>query len=709
MAPALRKARRPSRQKQSGSSRPARSSRNAVKSYREESSDNSDEEWNVGSNEGTGASPPRPSRAGRQPQTYREISTDSGSDNNDSEPEHVTQQQLPDTLPASNSSERPKRSKRPAPSARSPKSSKKVSPRKRRCVEQGGGKGKGKQEEAAPVFPEDSGVIPPWNTLPYLILFDIFVRASQPLYDVGYVARQPSIQWLLDISRLCRSFYEPAMAALYYSPPLFPASRSHGLLNLLAMPQEHLTVDYRCLIKQLDVDVPQLLFYKMGPSVGYFDLGKLVELTPQLRYLHLYHRDDLVLNTDEPPPITTSRWAYPLEFFETLEINNIRLRSWDWNARFLESPKLLQLMGEVHLRPVFRDIQELTLYNISGVDEYENEDLDSEQILATALSSLPNLRALYLERCSLVADIVMSSPPANLQILSITNCTQISSDTLGLYLSSHGHCLEELHVAQNRHLNLTFMINLAEWCPQLKALSVDLTFYDSRFRDVEPHFDHLLLDADVPSWPSTLQSIELNQLRKWNDKSADYFFTSLIDAAPNLPDLRRLIIKAILKIGWRDRATFRDKWIRRIESTFLRKSPSPDPNLRSVSRAPRSLQKEGAHEDTHSNVSSRRGSHSNASPTTSTRKSTRIARQRLSDMSTELSSRNNSRGRSRSESEISHGDNRVQGMCDFVLIRIDNLRPSEAQFKEADFLDDEVSGDDDWDGTDPEPGDGYAW
>lgn len=52
----------------------------------------------------------------------------------------------------------------------------------------------------------------------------------------------------------------------------------------------------------------------------------------------------------------------------------------------------------------------------------------------------------------------------------------------------------------------------------------------------------------------------------------------------------------------------------------------------------------------------------------------------------------------------------IQGMCDVVSITIDNLRPTETQFVEADFLDSEPEGDEDWDGTEDLVGDGqYAW
>ena len=52
----------------------------------------------------------------------------------------------------------------------------------------------------------------------------------------------------------------------------------------------------------------------------------------------------------------------------------------------------------------------------------------------------------------------------------------------------------------------------------------------------------------------------------------------------------------------------------------------------------------------------------------------------------------------------------VQGLCDVVDVLIDNLRPTEEQLREDDFLDDEVSGDEDWNGDDDVLVDsGYAW
>jgi hypothetical protein len=54
----------------------------------------------------------------------------------------------------------------------------------------------------------------------------------------------------------------------------------------------------------------------------------------------------------------------------------------------------------------------------------------------------------------------------------------------------------------------------------------------------------------------------------------------------------------------------------------------------------------------------------------------------------------------------------VQGRCHTVIFRIDNFRPREEIFNEADFLDAEPSGDEEWNGNEDNDNDdegGYAW
>mgnify|MGYP001594661420 CR=1 FL=1 len=72
-----------------------------------------------------------------------------------------------------------------------------------------------------------AGVIPPWQTLPYQILLQIFYYASYPLVDERTFNQTANWHWLLQTSKLCRSFSEPALTVLYRSPCLTPMDRAH--------------------------------------------------------------------------------------------------------------------------------------------------------------------------------------------------------------------------------------------------------------------------------------------------------------------------------------------------------------------------------------------------------------------------------------------------------------------------------------------------
>src|SRR5204863_9708393 len=80
-----------------------------------------------------------------------------------------------------------------------------------------------------------------------------------------------------------------------------------------------------------------------------------------------------------------------------------------------------------------------------------------------------------------------------------------------------------------------------------------------------------------PTWPSSLRVVEFANLRNLDAAEADGFFQSLVDSAHKLKELRRLSLKAILKVGWRDRARLREKWKMKLEKVFLRKSLPPTP------------------------------------------------------------------------------------------------------------------------------------
>ncbi|KAL5336257.1 hypothetical protein BJX70DRAFT_373128 [Aspergillus crustosus] len=550
----------------------------------------------------------------------------------------------------------------------------------------------------------DSGVIPPWQTLPYHILVDIFFRASYPLVDERTPRRHSTVNWLVNVALLCRSFYEPALAALYHSPPLVPALKSHGLLSLLAKPQDSLSTNYVSKIKELHVDVEALLVHKRGPTLGYFDLPKLLQNTPQVRVLRLYHNHDYVVGLP-PWEIPRSKWGYPEALFTSMSANSIRLHSWDWNGRFMNTQHLLPLMLDKHKQPFFKGIRDICVLHVNSedTDGYEVYGMtdDRESVLAMALDELSHLRRLEFLECSILNERLLPKLPSNLTSLTINNCDEVTTANFSLFLASHGHGLRELSLSHNRHLSLSFIVDLKQSCGALEKFTMDISMHDySSYHDVEPHFEELLSQSEVPTWPVTLQQLELIQLRKWKEKTAEAFFASLIEAAPELKDLRKLTISAILKTGWRDRASFREKWIGLLERVFLRRSAPPNPAL-CTRRRPSQDQKQAQASE---------GSHApeDRSSSPSKRKSARIASIKHSDAEDSYSP--SPRGYRTNEDDSDHDLPVAQGMCDVVVIRIDNQRPRDTQFNEEDFLDDELSGDEDWTGHDVDLGDGgHAW
>lgn len=677
-----------------------RTSRTKVKTYHEKSS--SDELADLPRSERASLSL-RSRSTTRNPRTYREETTDASFDESveDQEPEtsFAASTEGPPQLESAPPSRHPKQV--PPRRTTTPKPKPKQTKRPHKASDQAG---RGSKKRAKTEVDNDSilnsGVIPAWQTLPYHILLDIFLRASYPLLDEGRSERNDSVKWLLHVALLCRSFHEPALAALYQCPPVLPAHKAHALLSLLSQDPSLLSMNYSSKIKNLHVEVEPLLLYKSGPTLGYFDIERLIEKTPQVHTIRLYHRDDYTVGLPQWE-INQSKWSYSDSLFAAISSSGIVLRSWDWNCRFLDIDSLLGVMEKQHSGPNFNGLRELKLLHVD--DSSLEESFDRGTRLVNALNLLPELRRLEILDSSAVSGEVLTHLPRTIRSLTLRNCDRIWSEDLIPFLASHGTNLQELSLCHNRHLSMSFIQNLGHLCPNLEIFKMDLSMHDvSSYHDVEPHFDTLLTQSQVPSWPSKLQEIELIQLRKWDGSTAEIFFNSLVNAAPGLRDLRKLGISAILKIGWRDRATFRERWISRLEKVFLRQSLPPDPNMRSLRK--RSL-KPGNVLSTTKDTDEDQGGESlhsigNGPSTLNKRQSSRLAQITSTEAETPA---NQSREGSPLEAE------NVQGMCDAVNIRIDNQRPTELQYNENDFLDEEVSGDEDWDGDDFQPAPGHAW
>jgi len=596
----------------------------------------------------------------------------------------------------------------------------------------------------------------PWHTLPYEILLQIFLYASQPLCN-NLFQTTPSVTWLLRSARVCKSFAEPALSALYYAPPLAPPSRVRGLFLHLFNQSETSALNYRNKIKYLEIEATSILLQK---SDGHDPLGleQLIRLMPQLRGIgiHLlsdqpHYRTQLHLVNKRPGAV------YKKQIFDALTETSISLLTWKWNFKFNragppQNSFLWKSLKDIHLLSSFQSLRTLAIVR------YDSKSCIEESKLAEAIAALPNLTHLSLDSCSSPKGKLLQLLPRELESLHISSWPELSSEILHPFLLTHGSNLRDLTLDHNQSLNIAFLVDLGVACPLLEILKMDMTFHSSfaTFLDSEPKFGALLLPGALPTWPSTLRTIELLHLRKWYRTSAEVFIGSLIDSAPNLLQLRRLILKTSIEIGWRDRATFRGRWIGKLRKVFLRRSPppstSPPSSFAGFSGKPKEGEANGKAPDEKCGPSRRSGLREGESRRFSSaelakdvlgsetesdativpramRRSNRLREQEADDSYPSGSAslvkvRRSKDRRSRVASQSSEGDGGsqttadgngngnlfIQGSCDVVDIRIDNLRPAQMQYSENDFLDDEASGDEDWNGDDVGVADGgYAW
>lgn len=621
--------------------------------------------------------------------------------------------------------------------------------------------------------PDLSSKLVSWQALPYQILADIFLYASQPLWNSDFRVTH-SAHWLLETATICRSFAEPAISALYFSPPLSPPSRARNLIEFLATQTDGSVFNYANKIKYLDVEADMTMGRKYRGQDP-IDLGNLIRLTPQLRGVRIHLSPTVVFRLASR---IRHKTGYQESIFTALKIKRIALQDWIWCSdlagKRCQGPKL----EAIHHSHAFQSLRNLTFIRFDEVHAAEED-------LATAIKSLPSLKNLIFKGSRIINEKLLPLLPTQLERLELMNCPNLDSEGLSIFLETGGQNLLELILNHNQALNLSFLADFAVSCPKVQNLKMDLLYHSPNltFIDVDAKFDALINEDEIPTWPSSLRDIELLYLRKWDLGMAEYFFSSLVDSAASLPDLRRIKIRAsVEESGWRERVEFRDKWTSRLRDVFLRMSKLPSAHYRSMTafksykqRFPhgtpqhqQTAQKLGHTEVKKLTLEKRapvyhdKDSETEKTPTAA-RRSRRLLAIRpriLRDPSTGDDSTNDgdeddgyksskparsiaarrTRRRRKQEPDASSstedsalGDDPatekaseeddtdtskekctgtifIQGMCDIVNVFIDNLRPTEEQLHESDFLDEEMSGDEDWDGNADVAGDEhYAW
>ena len=452
----------------------------------------------------------------------------------------------------------------------------------------------------------------PWNTLPYHILVAVFDYASRPLV---YETLSPcaSITWLLHAALSCKSFLEPALTALYYSPPLTPPTRARALIEHLASQNETSTFDYRAKIKYLEIEASSVLMHKISGEDP-VDLGRLIAMTPQLRGIRVRLLSDNLKFRTVVDQSVNGKPAYHHLTFVALEENHIRLQDWMWNQALAKQTCPLTSLRRIHTMTPFQSLRDIHFVRYeASASRSQDKSLGREDLLADAINALPCLKGLHFKMSSIVNERLMAKLPQLLHTLEIISCSSLKSEALSEFLRTGARSLRRLILNHNNSLNLSFLSHLGVDCPSLQELKMDLLYFNSNitFRSSNPQYESLLHGGEVPVWPAGLQRLELYHLRRWDLPTAKLFFSSLVDAAKDLPDLRQLRIKATIEeSAWRDRICFRNKWTETLNHVFQRRSSPPNPQLQSITCYKMSKWRQHkdqvpGHDSAHSNITKR--------------------------------------------------------------------------------------------------------
>lgn len=401
-------------------------------------------------------------------------------------------------------------------------------------------------------------------------------------------------------------------------------------------------------------------------------------------------------------------------------------------------------LSSIHTMEAFQSLTELKLCGFKSIEELKQlglapkdkkptvqagdapVELLPEEQLGVAIQSLPNLRKLEFESCSMLDGTLLPMLPTNLEVLTIIDCHWFDSPMFSEFLSSHGSQLRELNLLHNRALEISFTTSLKSSCPRLEVLRMDLHTISSHrtYDDSAPIYKAILEPDEEPTWPSSLREIEMLYLREWTDAAAINFFESLVRSAAELPNLRFLRVKAILaKMGWRQRISFRSEWTSRLERVFLRPDAPPNPNFYTLAAGRAWLDKQKGMapaedvqardvvaldlvSDSDAPLVNRKAAASPESGSSTPRRKTLRPRRTRAAYSEDSSDGEDGKDESYEDAKehepatvddsamVTH----IQGLCDVVDVTIDNMRPMEKQFTEQDFMDSEPEDDGEWNG-----------
>ncbi|OAR01820.1 hypothetical protein LLEC1_00667 [Akanthomyces lecanii] len=575
------------------------------------------------------------------------------------------------------------------------------------------------------------GITPDWKDprIPVESWSDIFYYAASD-GTPGSIATN----WLLQAATSCHFFTEPALDTLYRCPTIRHAAKAKKLAGLLGQPVAETKFNYRSKIETLHLDihtVPAAIMYQ------------LIQPLPRLRELIIY------TPYDQPPYRELERsirFHYSADIFQALlpGSNDVReatlkpyptqLKSWEWSGRLVGGyVDGLKDIGRIHELPCFATLTRVSFTNFQTPSlrkreprnddeaaQFLNEDNADIEAIAASLTKLPALSHLVFESSTVMNDHMLTLLPRGLLHLELINCWEIRSFELAAFLRDKGGEMRILSLHHNQSLDLGFLPDLADTCPKLRELDMNLSYYKihESGNDSDPMYDQVLLPDQVPRWPTSIRVINLEYIRNWSVETAEMFLQTLVDNVHNLPNLRYLSVKTMLDIPWQSRATMRNAWSAKMEKVFLRRTLEPPQNSRML--RPKTLEQDAKTPPCHSS------NQGNVSPTPPSRRSTRIIElENATGDERKSSLRNGGLGRRRSyrdpdtdEDQLSDSENSednasnagthatssdsplpVHGLCNTVNIVFDNQKVRELQYGMEDFqTDNDGSDDDEWDG-----------
>ncbi|GAO14898.1 hypothetical protein UVI_02007370 [Ustilaginoidea virens] len=562
------------------------------------------------------------------------------------------------------------------------------------------------------------------------------------LYAAGEGSRDMlSNSWLIQAATTCRAFTEPALTAIYRCPVIKTTAKAKRLALLLERPPSETLYNYRAKVDALQVNVhivPQQSLYPI--------IHPLTRLKELIIYTPL----------DQPPYRDldkTLRWHYPEDIFRALASSHgdaahaahasskplpTVLKSWEWSGRFVGGFVAdIGAMARLHQTAPFAHLTRLSLTNFQVPSlkilriKSEEEELESYhqdgvviQSLAQAISHLSELKHLVFESSTVMNDRLFPLLPKGLTHLELINCWEVKSDDLAAFLRTHGSDLRALTLMHNQSLDLGFLTDLADTCPNLRELHMNLSYYRHHdcVNDADPMYEQALLPSQTPDWPSSLRVLDIEHIRDWSVETAEMFLQSIIDSAPNLPNLRHVAIKTMLDIPWQARATMRHKWRTRMERVFLR--PFVPPHRLAATRAPPNDEPtppSGNDPDESATASSRRGgriassnsqvhaSHGQPGRSTRPRRGTKLSYKEpdtdedefdLEEEEEEEADKSSQSSLAHARDDDDHNPSFIQGKCSTVYILFDNQKVREVQYSMEDFGSEASDSEEEWDGDD---------